>query len=113
MKKEDLLSVPSLTCSYDKNFSTNNPLAWEIPETKEELKDLYTINPEDIFFTEIDKTYFVTKSESKSVQIDTTWETKFELPEPLISLFDPTAISVSDDILKIWTLPENLFNWII
>ena len=45
-KKDDLPFVPSLTSSYIKNFSSNNPMAGEIPLTKEELKDLYTINPD-------------------------------------------------------------------
>ena len=49
VKKDDLPFVPSLTCSYVKNFSSNNPMAEEIPLTKEELKDLYTINPEAAF----------------------------------------------------------------
>ena len=45
-KKDDLPFVPSLTCSYIKNFLSNNPMAGEIPLTKEEQKDLYTINPD-------------------------------------------------------------------
>ena len=49
VKKDALPFVPSLTCSYVKNFSSNNPMAEEIPLTKEELKDLYTINPEAAF----------------------------------------------------------------
>ena len=31
VKKGDLPSLPSLTCSYVKKFSTNNPMAGEIP----------------------------------------------------------------------------------
>ena len=34
VKKNDLPFVPSLTCSYVKNFSNNNPLAGEVPLTK-------------------------------------------------------------------------------
>ena len=49
VKEDDLHFVPSLTCSYVKNFSSNNPMAEEIPLTEEELKDLYTINPEAAF----------------------------------------------------------------
>ena len=60
MKKYDLPSVPSLTCSYVKTFSTNNSMAVEIPLTKEELKDLYTRNSEAVFFTAIGKTDFLT-----------------------------------------------------
>ena len=31
VKKGDLPSLPSFTCSYVKTFSTNNPMAGEIP----------------------------------------------------------------------------------
>ena len=35
VKKDDLTFVPSLSCSYLKNFLSNNPMAEEIPLTKE------------------------------------------------------------------------------
>ena len=77
-------------------------MAGEISLTKEKLKDLYTINPEAVFFTEIDKTDFLTESEPESSQTDTASKTELEPPEPLISLFDPTAISISDEKWKTW-----------
>ena len=100
VKKDDLPFVPSLTCSYVKNFSSNNPMAEEIPLTKEELKDLYTINPEAVFFTAIDRTDFLTESEPEPSETDTASETEFELPEPLVSLFDPIATNISNENLK-------------
>ena len=63
-------------------------MAGEIPLIKEELKDLYTINPAAVFFIAIDKTDFLTEREPESSQTDTASETEFELPEPLVSLFD-------------------------
>ena len=42
--------MPSSTCFYVKNFSTNKPMVGEVPLTKEELKDLHTINLEAVFF---------------------------------------------------------------
>ena len=83
VKKDDLPFVPSLTCSYVKNFSSNNPMVGEFPLTKEELKDLYTINSEAVFFTATDKTDFLTESEAEYSLTDTVSETEFELPEPL------------------------------
>ena len=50
VKKDDLPSVSSLTCFYVENFSTNNPIAGELPLTKEEPEDLHTINPEAVLF---------------------------------------------------------------
>ena len=88
VKKDDFPFVPSLTCSDVKKFSSNSPMAGEIPLIKEELKDLYTINPAAVFFIAIDKTDFLTESEPESSQTDTASETEFELPEPLASLFD-------------------------
>ena len=88
-------SVETLACSYVKNFSSNNPMVGEIPLTKEQLRDLYTINPEAFFFTAIDKIDFLTESEAESSQTDTTSEIELELPELLVSLFDPTAINIS------------------
>ena len=64
VKEDDLHFVPSLTRSYVKNFLSHNPMAEVIPLTKKELKDLHTINPEAVFFTAIDKTVFLTESES-------------------------------------------------
>ena len=75
-------------------------MAGEIPLTKEELKNLYTINLEAVFFTAIDKTDFLTESEPEFSQTDTTSETEFELLEPLVSLFDPAAINTSNENLK-------------
>ena len=49
MEKDDLPFLPSLTCSYVKKNSSNNPMAGEIPLTKNEFKDLYTKNPEAVF----------------------------------------------------------------
>ena len=54
-------------------------MAGEIPLTKEELKDLYNINPEAVFFIAIDKTDFLTESEPESSQMDTASETEFKL----------------------------------
>ena len=66
------------------------------------------INPKAVFFTAIDKTDFLTgsepePSEPESSQTDTPSETELNLPKPLISLFDPTAINISDE--------ENLKTW--
>ena len=72
----------------------------EIPLTKEELKDLYNIKPEAVFFTAIKKTDFLIEIEPECSQTDTTSETEFELPEPLVSLFDPTAINISNENLE-------------
>ena len=58
VKKDDLPFVPSLTCSYVKNFSSNNPMAEEIPLTEKELKDLYTINPEAVFSLQLTRQTF-------------------------------------------------------
>ena len=67
----------------------------------------YTINPEAVSFTAIavsftaiDKTDFLTESEAESSQTDTASKTEFELPEPLVSLFDPTTINISNENLK-------------
>ena len=87
--------MPSMTSSYVKNVLTNNSMAGEIPLTKEELKDLCTINPEVVYFTAIDKTEFLTESEPKSSQIHCALQTELELPEALISPFEPTAINIS------------------
>ena len=100
VKKDDLPFVPALTCSYVKNFLSNNPMAGEIPLTKEELKNLYTINPKAVFFTAIDKTNFLTESEPESRRTDTASKTECELSEPLVSLFSPTAINISNENLK-------------
>ena len=77
MKKDHLPTVPSLTCHYVKNFSSNNPMAREIFLTKVELKEFYTINPEAAFFTAIEKTDFLTESEPESSQTDASSETEF------------------------------------
>ena len=61
---------------------------------------MYTINPEKVFLTAIDKTDFLTESEPECSQTDTASKTEFELPEPLVSLFDPTAIIISNENLK-------------
>ena len=74
-------------------------MAGEIPLTREELKGLYTINPEAVFFA-IDNPDFLIESEPESSQTDSASETEFELPEPLVTLFDPPAINVSDESLK-------------
>ena len=100
VKKDDLTFVPSLSCSYLKNFLSNNPMAEEIPLTKEELKDLYTIKPETVLFTTTEKTDFLTESQPEYSQTDTASESEFELPELLVSLFDPTAINISNENLK-------------
>ena len=96
VKKGDLSLVPLLTFSYVKSFLTNSPMAGEIPLTNEELKDLYTINPEAVFFTATDKTYFLTENERKYTQTATASITELELPEPLISQFDPTGVQIFD-----------------
>ena len=75
-------------------------MAGEVPLTKEELNDLYAINTEAVFFTAIDKTDFLTEIEAESSQTDTGSELEFELPEPLVSLFDRTAINISNENLK-------------
>ena len=79
-------------------------MAGGIPLTKEELKGLYSINPEAFFFfTAIGKTDFLTESQPKSSQTDTASETELELPETLVSLFDPTAINISgEENSKTW-----------
>ena len=100
VKKDDLTFVPSLSCSYLKNFLSNNPMAREIPLTKEELKDLYTIKSETVLFTATDKTDFLTESEPEYSQTVTASESEFELPELLVNLFDPTAINISNENLK-------------
>ena len=61
-----------------------------------------TINPEAVFFTAIDETDFLTESEPESSQKDTASETELELSEPLLSLFDHTAINISDENSKTW-----------
>ena len=60
----------------------------------------YTINPEAVSFTAIDKTDFLAESEAESSQTDTASETEFELSQPLVSLFDPSAINISNENLK-------------
>ena len=95
MKKDDLPSVPSLTCSYVKNFLNNSPMAGEISLTKEELKDLYNINLKTVFFIAIDKTEFLTESEPESCQTDTPSQTELEHPEAMVSLFGSTGINIS------------------
>ena len=52
----------------------------------------------------IDKTDVLTESEPDSIQTHTASKTELELPEPFpfVSLFDSTAINISDENLKTW-----------
>ena len=95
VKKDDLPFVPSLTCSYVKNFSSNNPMAGEIPLTIEGLKDLYTINPEAVFSLQLTKQTF-----SQKVKLNLAKQILLQKHLPLVSLFDPTAINISHENLK-------------
>ena len=54
----------------------------------------------------IDKTDVLTESEPDSIQTHTASKTELELPEPFpfVSLFDSTAINISDENLKTYSI---------
>ena len=85
-----------------RNFSTKNPFLGTHPLTNDELKKLHQENPASAIFTSIDPSCFHEYSNSDDSLTDSSSETEeTTLTEPLTSLYDPTAIDLSNEELKI------------
>ena len=86
-----------------RNFSTKNLFVDTYPLTKDELKKLHQENPPSAIFTSIDPSCLHEYSNSDdSLTIDSSSETEeTTLPEPLTSVYDPTAINLSNEELQI------------
>ena len=84
------------------NFSTKSPFLGTYPLTNDELKKVYQENPASAIFTSIDPSCFHEYSNSDDSSTDSSSETeKATLPEMLTSVYDPTAINLSNEELKI------------
>ena len=93
------IAYKSLKC---RNFSTKTPFLGTHPLTKDELKKLHQENPISPIFTSIDPSCFHEYSNSDDSLIDSSSETEeTTLPEPFTSVYDPTAINLSREELKI------------
>ena len=70
--------------------------------TNDELKKLYQENPASAIFTSLDPSCFHECSNSHDGLTDSSSETEeTTLPEPLTLVYDPTAINLSNEELKI------------
>ena len=77
-----------------RNFSTKNPFLGTHPLTNDELKKLHQENPASAIFTSIDPSCFHEYSKSDESLTDSSSESEeTTLPEPLASVYDPTAAS--------------------
>ena len=77
-----------------RNLSTKNPFLGTHPLTNDELKKLHQENPASAIFTSIDPSCFHEYSNSDESLTDSSSESEeTTLPEPLTSVYDPTAAS--------------------
>ena len=84
-----------------RNFSTKNPFLGTHQLTNDELKKLHQENPASAIFTSIDPSCFHEYSNSDDSLTDSSSETEeTTLPEPLTSIYDPTATNLSNEELK-------------
>ena len=79
------------------NFSIKNPFLGTHPLTNDKLKKLYQENPAFAISTSIDPSCFHEYSNSNDSLTDSSSETA----ELLTSVYDPTAINLSNKELKI------------
>ncbi len=94
------------------HYSFNDPTTCQHGISKESLKDLYSFNPDNAVFNSLDVSQlrneetvyqsFVVMERVVHYGSDTDSDTENDgnvIPEPLTSLFDPTAINMSKDVL--------------
>ena len=107
-------SLPKVSGSFlqvneTKHYSCSDPTKTRNPISNEKLKDLYRIYPQAAIFTSLDVTSFQSVNEGTAsvtcdIGSDTDSDTENEnniIPEPLVSLFDPTAINMDESELKV------------
>ena len=107
-------SLPNVSGSFlqvneTKHYSCSDPTKTRNPISNEKLKDLYRIYPQAAIFTSLDVTSFQSVNEGTAsvtcdIGSDTDSDTENEnniIPEPLVSLFDPTAINMDESELKV------------
>eukprot|EP00795_Rhopilema_esculentum_P016088 gene16088-7440_t len=108
--KKRSLPKPSKMVFLNRNYSCFDPTSGDDGITKEELKELKQIYPMAAVFTSLPDTEYESSFEVVSTSIaepakyDSETDTDTEndsncIPEPIVSLFDPTAINMSHDEL--------------
>ena len=85
-----------------RNFSTESPFLGTYPLTNDELKKVHQENPASAIFASINPSCFHEYSNSDDSSTNSSSETdETTLPEKLTSVYDPTAINLSNEELKI------------
>ena len=82
------------------HYGTKNPSAGNFSLKSEDVRSLYKINPQVVFFTGIDlHDYDINNKDSGDTGMSS--ETEYnKFPEPLTSLFNPESINFPEDKIK-------------
>ena len=101
VKKQSLPDDNTINVPYKiTHYGTKNPSAGNFSLKSEDVRSLYKINPQVVFFTGIDlHDYDINNKDSSDTGISS--ETEYnKFPEPLTLLFNPESINFPEDKIK-------------